>query len=257
MLLRAPPAVLPVVRGAARASFDGVSHQQMLSLPSMYRTVARTVTGQIVTVAAALLLAGCASSTPRPSPVAPTRFRTSQWIIEPADIVRLKNWGAPDQSGDLLVNDHGVVLIPAVGRILVAGLIPDSLERRIIGAFAGRIDPSRVEVTMLRPIAVVGGVKNSGVQLADPSTSVLSLMARAGGPIRTGGDVRVFVLRPGERTREVSTADLVADLGLRSTDQLYVQDPGFAVRNEAALRTVLGGLQLVAGALTVMYLARR
>jgi hypothetical protein len=110
---------------------------------------------------------------------------------------------------------------------------------------------------MLRPIAVVGGVKNSGVQLADPSTSVLSLMVRAGGPVRTGGDVRVFVLRPGETTREVSTADLVADLGLRSTDQLYVQDPSFLLRNEGALRSVFGGLQLVAGALTVMYLVRR
>jgi protein involved in polysaccharide export with SLBB domain len=224
----------------------------MLSSPSSIRVVVRAAA-----LAAALATSACTGSAPRSSPMAPTRFRTSQWIIEPADVVRLRNWGAPDQSGDLLVNDKGIVLVPAVGRILVAGLVPDSLERRIIGAFAGRIDPSRVEVTMLRPIAVVGGVRNGGVQLADPSTSVLSLVARAGGPLRTGGDVRVFVLRPGETTREVSTADLVADLGLRSTDQLYVQDPSFLVRNEPALRSALGGLQLVAGALTVMYLVRR
>ena len=207
-------------------------------------------------LAAGLVLSACVSSTPRPSPVAPTRFLASRWIIEPGDIVRLKNWGAPDQSGDLLVNDRGVVLIPAVGRILVAGLVPDSLERRVIGAFAGRIDPSRVDVTMLRPIAVLGGVRAAGVQLADPSTSVLSLVARAGGPMRTGGDARVFVLRPGEAAREVSTADLVADLGIRSTDQLYVQDAPYLARNDTALRSALGALELLVGALTVYYLAR-
>lgn len=207
--------------------------------------------------ASLFVLAACAGGLPHSSPMAPTRFLTSQWIIEPGDVVRLHNWGAPEQSGDLLVNDRGMVLLPTVGRVLVAGLTPDSLERRVISAYASRIDPARVEVTMLRPIAVLGGVKNGGEQLADPATSVLSLIARAGGPQRAGGQLRVFVLRAGEPAREVSAADLVADLGLRATDQLYVQDPPFLTRNDAALHSLLGGLQLAVGALTIFYLARR
>lgn len=210
-----------------------------------------------IAAASLLALTACAGGLPHSSPMAPTRFLTSQWIIEPGDVVRLHNWGAPEQSGDLLVNDRGMVLLPTVGRVLVAGLIPDSLERRVVNAYASRIDPARVEVTMLRPIAVLGGVKNGGVQLADPATSVLSLIARAGGPVRAGGELRVFVLRAGEAAREASTADLVSDLGLRSTDQLYVQDPPFLSRNDTALHSVLCGLQLVVGALTVFYLARR
>jgi protein involved in polysaccharide export with SLBB domain len=224
------------------------------------RSPLRTLTSRHRSRLALALLAAltaCVPAVPRPAPVAPTRSPSSQWLIEPGDIVRVRNWGAPEQSGDLLVNDVGNVLIPSVGRVPIAGLQPDSLQRRIERAYLGRIDSTRVDVMLLRPIAVVGGVRAPGVQLADPSSSVLSLVARSGGPTRVGGDMRVYVLRAGESTREVSTADLVADVGVRSTDQLYVQDPPFIVRNEVLIRTLVEGLQLVGSIFTVYYLIRR
>lgn len=178
-------------------------------------------------------------------------------MVEAGDIVRLKNWSAPDQSGDLTVNERGVVLVPTVGSLAVQGLTTDSLQQRIVRAFAGRIDPSRVDVQLFRPITVTGGVKNPSVQLVDGSTSVLSLIAKAGGAIRPGGDSRVFIVRPNESTREVSVADRVGDLGLRSSDQLYVQDPPFVVRNELAIRSAYELVQFGLGLLTIYYLIRR
>jgi protein involved in polysaccharide export with SLBB domain len=177
--------------------------------------------------------------------------------VEPGDVVRLKNWSAPEQSGDLLVNERGVVLVPTVGHLAVQGLPADSLEQRIVRAFAGRIDASRVDVQLVRPITVTGGVKNPSVQLVDGSASVLSLVARAGGTIRPGGDSRVFIVRPSEPTREVSVADHVGDLGIRASDQLYVQDPPFVVRNELAIRSAYELVQFGLGLLTIYYLIRR
>ena len=133
----------------------------------------------------------------------------------------------------------------------------DSLEQRVIRAFAGRFDPSRVEAMLLRPIAVTGGVKTASVLLADPTSSVQTLIARAGGSVRAGGDYRVYLLRPGLPAREVSTADRISDLGVRSSDQLYLQDPPFVVRNEVSIRSIFEALQLTIGALTVYYLIRR
>ena len=109
---------------------------------------------------------------------------------------------------------------------------------------------------LFRPITVSGGVKNPSVQVVDGPTSVLSLVAKAGGSIRPGGDVRVFIVRTNEATREVSLADRIGDLGVRSSDQLYVQDPPFVVRNELAIRAAYELVQFGLGLLTVYYLIR-
>jgi protein involved in polysaccharide export with SLBB domain len=134
-----------------------------------------------------LLLAGavaCTPAMPRGADVAPTPRGAYPWTVEAGDIVRLKNWSAPDQSGDLPVNERGIVLVPTVGSLDVQGLTTDSLQQRIVRAFSGRIDPSRVDVQLFRPITVTGGVKSPSVQLVDGSTSVLSLIAKAGGAVR-------------------------------------------------------------------------
>ena len=199
----------------------------------------------------------CSSGVPRGADIAPVPHGTYSWSVEPGDVVRLKNWSAPEQSGDLTVNERGVVLVPTVGQLNVEGLSADSLQQRIVRAFTGRIDPSRVDVQLFRPITVTGGVKNPSVQLVDGSTSVLSLIAKAGGAIRPGGDSRVFIVRPSESTREVSVADRVGDLGIRSSDQLYVQDPPFVVRNELAIRAAYELVQFGLGLLTIYYLIRR
>jgi protein involved in polysaccharide export with SLBB domain len=207
-----------------------------------------------------LLLAGvvaCTPGIPRAAEIAPTPRGEFPWTVEAGDIVRLKNWSAPDQSGDLPVNERGTVLVPTVGSLDVQGLTTDSLQQRITRAFSGRIDPSRVDVQLFRPITVTGGVKNPSVQLVDGSTSVLSLIAKAGGAIRPGGDNRGFIVRSGAPTREISVADRVGDLGIRSSDQLYVQDPPFVVRNELAIRAAYELVQFGLGLFTIYYLIRR
>ena len=201
--------------------------------------------------------AACTPAVPRGAGIAPTPRGGTSWSVEPGDVIRLKNWFAPEQSGDLIVNERGIALIPTVGHIPVQGLSADSLEQRIVRAFTGRVDPSRVDVQLYRPITVTGGVKNPSVHLVDGPTSVLSVVAKAGGAIRPGGDSRVYIVRTGEATREVSVADRIADLGVRASDQLYVQDPPFVVRNEMAIRSAYELVQFGLGLLTIYYLIRR
>ena len=188
--------------------------------------------------------------------VQPTPVGTSQWQVEPGDVIRLKVWGNEGYSGDLMVSDRGEALVPTLGRINVLLLTPAAVEARILRGYAGRIDSTKVEVTFLRPVSVVGGVRTPGVQLTDPSQSVLALVSKAGGPVRQGGDLRVFLLRIGQPTREVSTGDRVSDLGIRSSDQLYVQDPAFIVRNAVAVQTVTQGLALIGTVVTLILFKR-
>ena len=205
----------------------------------------------------ALLAGGCVPAVPLAPTVQPTARNANLWLVESGDVIRLRVWLSPDQSGDLPVNERGQVLAPTVGRLDVVGLTPSVVENRIVRAYATRLDSTKVDVTFLRPVSVLGGVKVPGIQLADPSATVLSLISRAGGPLRPGGDVRAYLLRIGEPTHEISTADRVSDIGIRSSDQLYVQDPPFIVRNEIAVRSLFEALQLISTALTIVLLVRK
>ena len=204
-----------------------------------------------------LATGACVPSIPLPPVVQPVATGDRKWLVEPGDVIRLRTWLTTDQSGDLPVNERGEVLIPTVGRLNVLGLTPAAVEAAVVRAYNNRIDSTRVDVTFLRPVSVLGGVKTPGVQLADPSVSVLSLISRAGGPTRAGGDMHVYLLRVGEPTHEISIADRVSDLGIRSTDQLYAKDPTFVVRNEAAVRSAYEVLQILATTLTLVVLIRR
>src|SRR5258708_31517423 len=134
-------------------------------------------------IAFSMFLVGCVPAVPIAPTVQPTVRGESLWRVEPGDVIRLRTWLTVDQSGDLPVNERGQVLVPNVGRLTVIGLAPGAVEAQIIRAYAGRLDSSRVEVTFLRPVSVVGGGKSPGVQLPDPSPAVLSLISRAAWPI--------------------------------------------------------------------------
>jgi polysaccharide export outer membrane protein len=234
-------------------------HHRTLTRDDAGKT-SRRFAGSAGRIGAFMLFAGaaaCAPIAPQGGTVAPTPRGAYAWTVEPGDVVRLKNWGAPEQSGDLVVNDRGQVLVPTVGRLPAQGMSPDSLEQRIVRSFSGRVDPSRVDVMVLRPITVTGGVKQPSVQLADASTTVLSLVGRAGGAIRIGGDSRVFLVRTNSPTREVSVADRIGDLDVRASDQLYVQDPSFAVRNDVSIRAAYAIVQFAATIVTMFYLIRQ
>ena len=55
----------------------------------------------------------------------------------------------------------------------------------------------------------------------------------------------------------MSVADRVGDLGVRASDQLYVQDPPFAVRNEMNIRAAYEFVQFMATLVTIYYLVKQ
>ena len=57
------------------------------------------------------------------APTAPSD--TSGGTLKPGDVVRLKIWREPDLSGDFVVDEHGGVVVPKLGRVPVVGLSPE------------------------------------------------------------------------------------------------------------------------------------
>lgn len=148
-------------------------------------------------------------------------------VVRPGDALLLAIFGEPDLSGEFLIDSRGIVQIPGLGDIPVAGLSPyavkDTLRQRLV--VRGNVDPS-LSVQLLLRVAVLGEVRSPGPYSVEPGASLLQLLSRAGGPTDRADLRKAQVVREG---RSVSV-DLQSALSgsvtgryvLNSTDVMYI-----------------------------------
>ena len=116
------------------------------------------------------------------------------------DAISVQVYGRPELAITTYVADDGTVAIPLAGDVAVNGLSPAKAAQRIATAFrAGKllVDP-QVSVLMVQhrsqQVSVLGAVRSPGRFVVESRTTVLDVLAQAGGITETGGDV-VVVLR--------------------------------------------------------------
>ena len=131
----------------------------------------------------ALLLAGCGGPGANLPPVPATV--PGAYHLGPGDQVRIITLSEDRLTGDFRVNDSGAIALPLLGTIRAAGLTTAELEQAI-GAGLTRAqlirDPSvSVEVTVYRPIFVLGEVNHPGQYPYQPGMTVVTAVAVAGG----------------------------------------------------------------------------
>jgi polysaccharide biosynthesis/export protein len=137
-------------------------------------------------------MAGPQAPIPGPSPLS---------ALGPGDSVTLHVFGQPDMDSVLGVADDGTVRVPLAGSIPVAGLSADSAARRIEKALKDGgflLDPHvslAVTASLSQRVSVIGEVRNPGRYPVDSKTTVVDLLAEAGGINEIGSDT-VYILRP-------------------------------------------------------------
>ena len=166
---------------------------------------------------------------------------TSGSTLKPGDVVRLKIWREPDLSGDFVVDEHGIVVVPKLGRVQVVGLSPDSLKSHLINSYSVYLRNPAIDVILLRRITILGGVRNPGLYPVDPTMTLAEAYALAGGIAPEGKLDEVELVRGAQRTTyKISGATRIADTPLRSGDQLYVPTRSWLARNTWAVTAALG-----------------
>jgi len=194
-------------------------------------------------------VAGCAVPQPRPpdagtaskpaTPSAPIGAETTtpSFALGPGDAVTIAVFGRPELGTATYVGDDGAVSVPLVGNVAVAGLSTASAGQRIATAFRqGKylVQP-QVTVTMTQfrgqQVSVLGAVRTPGRFVIESKTTVLDVLALAGGITENGADV-VMVLRPGKEGKVTRHAiDLkglsqpgtpLPTLALRAGDSIFV-----------------------------------
>lgn len=120
--------------------------------------------------------------------------------LGPGDSVALHVFGQPDMDSVLGVADDGSIRVPLVGAVQVGGTSTEAAARRIEKLFRDGgyfVDP-HVSLTLTQSlsqrVSVLGEVKTPGRYPVDSKTSIVDLLAEAGGETELGSDT-IFILR--------------------------------------------------------------
>jgi polysaccharide export outer membrane protein len=199
---------------------------------------ARTARVTLVAGASALALAGCGATATSYAYKNEIDPRTHEYVIGPADQLRVHVWQNADLSTVALVRPDGTITMPLVGDIQVAGRTPSSVRTEIIARVARwvRAEAAVVTVAVLEVnsyrFTVLGAVESPGAFDARHYVTVAEALAMAGGPtrfadtdaielVRRGGDGkfrRIPIRYDDVRASERPEANLV----LLAGDTLYI-----------------------------------
>jgi polysaccharide biosynthesis/export protein len=152
---------------------------------------APALTAQPVPAPAPLIAAPAAVPANTAGPLSP---------MGPGDSVTLHVFGQPDMDTVLGVADDGTIRVPLAGAIQVGGLSPEAAARRVEKAFKDGgffVDPHvtlTVTQSLSQRVSVLGEVRQPGRYPVDAKTSIIDLLAQAGGETEFASDT-VYVLR--------------------------------------------------------------
>lgn len=173
--------------------------------------------------------------------------------LRAGDVIKLRIWREEDMSGEFAVPEDGVVILPKIGAWKVTNRITNDLKTEIINAYQKYLRNPSIEVTFLRRVNVLGAVNEPGVYPLDETMTVANALALAGGTRQDGKPDEVQLLRDGEKlVARISQRTRIADLPIRSGDQLYVPERGWLWR-AGIVPAVVSGLVT----LTVAWILRK
>ncbi len=173
-----------------------------------------------------------------PEPFVPN---ASGWRVEPNDRLVVQVWREPQFTTPpegVPVQADGRAFLPGMGRVALAGLTIDSVRTMISSAYRNRLLDPQVDVQLLRPIPVFGGVRTPGTYPMPPWASVRELLARAGGSLALAEQPEVYLQRG---TTQVMPLPLDVPLTLvdvSSGDALFVNDRNYLQRTVPLLNVI-------------------
>jgi|SRR5208283_5237126 len=137
---------------------------------------------------------------PQGQAVAATQGKTpGSYVVGIADGLFITVWKEPDFSGPVVVRPDGMITVPVVGDVRVAGLTTKQVQDLLTEKLQSVVTEPQVTVVVReirsRKVYLVGKVGHPGsVSLAGHET-VLQVLAEAGGPTQFSKPQKMYILR--------------------------------------------------------------
>lgn len=202
-----------------------------------------------------LVAVGCAPVNPNTLPPIPPEV-LQPWRVQGGDVIRMRVWREPDLSGEVTVQPDGSAVFPALGRLGVAGLTADSLNRFLTERFRQSIVDTPIEAVIVRAVPLLGGIRAPGVYPVDPSTAPIALVARAGGTLSGGKIPRVRLVRASGDIYDLPLERPLGQYNFSNGDALQVEDANFFVRNQTVINVAASVTAIVASLASLIFILR-
>ncbi|HEV2990479.1 MAG TPA: polysaccharide biosynthesis/export family protein [Candidatus Angelobacter sp.] len=133
---------------------------------------------------------------PAPTDVAPN---SSGYRIGEQDLLNITVWKEPELSGPVVVRPDGKITLPLVNDIQASGLTPAELRDLLSEKLRPFVTVPEVTVAVReinsRKVFVIGQIAHEGSYRINSSTTVLQIIAEAGGLNEFANRKRIYVLR--------------------------------------------------------------
>jgi polysaccharide export outer membrane protein len=129
------------------------------------------------------------------------------YVIGPEDVLAVLFWRDKEMSGDYTVRPDGQITLPLLSDIRAAGLTPEQLRDELTKAASKYLEDPNVTVGVKainsRKVHVTGMVAKPGAYPLTAPTTVLQLIATAGGLQEFADSKKIIIVRM-ENGRQVS-----------------------------------------------------
>ena len=180
----------------------------------------------------------------------PGAWAAADYKLGPGDILKITVFDYPDLSTEERVSESGTISFPLLGKLAIGGLSTDGARNLIASRLetGGFIKQAHVTVIvsqfMSQQVSVIGEVNKPGKHPMDKASTLVDLLAMAGGVNANGGDKAILIRPDKEGGKETKTEiDLYALFQGNDSKHLEVQNGDIIYVPRAQVFYVYGEVQ--------------
>ncbi|HJV43200.1 polysaccharide biosynthesis/export family protein [Caulobacter sp.] len=176
----------------------------MIGVPKLSRALSMLALAACVTFGG---LVGAVHAQVAPAAPAVAPAQSMDYLLGPADKVRVTVYGEPSLSGEFFVTGSGLMSLPLIGEIKAGGMTVGQFQQAVQKALSdGYLKDPRVsaEVLTFRPFYILGEVEKPGTYPYTSGLTVLNAVATAGGFTYRADKKNVWIKHNGETSEQKS-----------------------------------------------------
>jgi polysaccharide export outer membrane protein len=197
-----------------------------------------------------LFFTACSPVVKNPMPmemtqVSATAHIRSEYVIQVGDQLDIKFYYNPELNEQVTVRPDGRISLQLIGEVIVAGITPSQLTKRLIETYAAELKHPEITVILrsfeAQRVFVDGEVAKPDMFPLVGFMTILQAISRAGGMKDTARATEVVVIRRGPEDKPVSISmnlkkvidgtDMSQDILLQPYDIVYVPKSSIAQIN--------------------------
>ena len=162
-------------------------------------------------------------------------------LLVPGDILRVEVWRELDLSGDFQVDQDGTVTLPLLGKLQVTDRAWSIVKDDVMQDYLSELRNPSIELVPFRSVYVLGEVNLPGRYNVHPTNDNLAgAVSLAGGATPDGDVTNMRIVRDGIIVLDgIAGEQRLAELGIRSGDQLFIGRRGWLDRNSTFIASAI------------------